>query len=471
MGVLFNDVVINKLSGGLGRRTPNQDMVSGLLFNTPVQPDAKIEKDKIYRLASVKDAEDLGIDENYDKDGISVYYQISQFFRMNPSGDLFIMRHEETKPSYASLVANGAELMLDQANGAIRQLAIVSQVGKAGDFSGTIAAIGEAKTVTEKAFKDFRPVEILLEGKGFDLAKPYDLKESGAENVSVTIAMDQELVDQGRYFVADENGNKSTLYAFSQDEVLRATGVKNGEFNVFVKNSEGDETPVTAADGSTPIVLISDDSYKNTAAVGVLLGAVSKAKVSENIAWVEKFNLTGSGFRTVGFVGGVSVRESETKTLDEFKYIFSRKHIGLPGVYFNDSHTCTVSTSDFTFIEANRTINKAARIARTALLPKLNSPVLVDPDSGKLAPSVVKGFETLCRSAVERMISNEEVSEIDVYVNPNQDILANSELEIEMSIVPMGTARRIIVNLGFKNPFQLNASVSAPAASAPAPTT
>ena len=100
----------------------------------------------------------------------------------------------------------------------------------------------------------------------------------------------------------------------------------------------------------------------------------------------------------------------------------------------------------------------------------LTTPVLVDPDSGKLAPSVVKGFETICRSAVERMISNEEVSEIDVYVNPNQDILANSELEIEMSIVPMGTARRIIVNLGFKNPFQLSGSSTASAPAAPTPT-
>ena len=33
----LNDVVINKLSGGLGRRNPEQDMVSGLLFDEPLE--------------------------------------------------------------------------------------------------------------------------------------------------------------------------------------------------------------------------------------------------------------------------------------------------------------------------------------------------------------------------------------------------------------------------------------------------
>lgn len=411
MGVLFNDVVINKLSGGLGRRTPSKDMVSGLLFNTSVvsvrktkqsvaKPKQVLEKDKVYRLASLKDAKALGIDESYDVNGISAFYQISQFFRMNPSGDLFIMASEE--PNYSALVENKVEEMLMKTNGDVRQLAVI--YNGATEFSELTRVVTHAKTVTEKAFEDFRPLEVILEGKGFDPKTVTDLGGFNAENVSVVIAMDKEVV---------------------------ATNA----------------------------------NYNNTAAVGVLLGAVSKAKVSENIAWVEKFNLTGEGFRSVGFVGGKELlSEGQMKTLDEARYIFTRKHTGVPGVYFNDSHTCTQRSSDFAFIEANRTINKAARITRTALLPKLNSPVLVDPDTGKLAPTVVKGYETLCKAALERMISNEEVSEIEVYINPNQDILANSELQIEMSVVPMGTARRIIVNLGFKNPFQLKAvSVGAPA--------
>jgi len=66
MGTL-NDVVINKLSGGLGRRNPSQDMVSGLLFDgLATTPSGSLEQDKAYRLASVEDAKALGIEEAYD---------------------------------------------------------------------------------------------------------------------------------------------------------------------------------------------------------------------------------------------------------------------------------------------------------------------------------------------------------------------------------------------------------------------
>lgn len=403
MGVLFNDVVITKLSGGLGRRTPDQDMVSGLLFDGPdtfitdtngENTDAVLlANDQLYRLASLEDAEGLGITENYDQNGVSAFYQITQFFRLNPSGDLFIMKSD--KSTYATLVEE-AEQMLIKAEGQIRQLAVIHS--NTVTFDATQTAVNRAQTVANNAFANHRPVEIFLEGKGFDAGATSfpDLTSLNAENVSVVVAMDVEKAAQ--------------------------------------------------------------DNYSNTAAVGVLLGAVSKAKVSENIAWIEKFNLTGDGFRSVGFVGGtVLATEGAQKTLNDFKYIFTRSHTGIPGVYFNDSHTCTVQTSDFTFIEANRTIHKATRIARTALLPKVNAPVLVDPDTGKLPPSTVKGYETLCRAALERMISNEEVSEIDVFVDPNQDILADSILKVRIEIVPMGTARRIEVNIGFKNPFGLNA--------------
>ncbi len=445
MGILFNDVVINKRSGGLGRRTPDQDMVSGLLFNgadVVVTDDNDVtrtllEDAKLYRLASIDDAEALGITENYDKDGESAYYQISQFFRMNPSGDLFIYKRESVSP-FADLVKE-AEAMLVAADGQIRQLAVT--YNKDINFDQTINAARNAKGVTERAFENNRPVEIFIEGKGFDATGTFENlpDEVGGANVSIMVAMDNEIAVKPRYF----NSATGELYTLKQDETV---------------DGDGNVTSIDDPNTVTVEVDIDTKAYSNTAAVGVLLGAVSRAKVSENIAWIEKFNLTGEGFRSVGFVKGKELpTEGAQRELDRNKYIFTRKHTGIPGVYFNDSHTCINAESDFTFIEANRTINKAARIARTALLPKVNAPVLVDPDTGKLPPSTIKGYESLCRSALERMISNEEVSEIDVFVDPNQDILADSILKVKVEVIPMGTARRIVVDLGFKNPFGLNA--------------
>lgn len=385
----LNDVVINKLSGGLGRRMPEQDMVSGLLFDAAATP--KLVLDTVYRLASLEDAAAYGINQDFDKTGQSAYYQIEQFFRMNPSGDLFIMA--TTATSYATLVAKAKD-MQEKANGAIRQMAIV--FSGVTTFEKTLEAIAEAKVQTEEAYKVYMPFEIFLEGKGFDVnaATQVDLGSKNAENVSVVVAMD---VEKG----AIEN-------------------------------------------------------YKNTAAVGVFLGAVSKAKVSENVGWIEKFNLTGKGFAKAGFVGGKEVVSQGTLgTLNDSRYVFAKTHTGIAGIYFNDSHTCSLVTSDYAYVENNRAINKATRLLRTALLPKLASPVLVDID-GTLPQSVSKSFEGLCRAALEGMVANQEISSFDVYVDPKQNILGTSELRIEAGIIPVGTARKIKVNLGFKNPFGID---------------
>ncbi|RKR11599.1 uncharacterized protein DUF2586 [Flavobacterium sp. 90] len=381
----LNDVVINKLSGGLGRRTPEQDMVSGLLFSGVTTDE--LDADKVVLLSSLEDAEAYGIKELGDVSGQSVYYQIQQFFRMNPSGDLYIMKTAAT--SY-KVIAGKAKDMQEKANGNIRQLAII--YSGAATFADTLDTVAVAQTQAKDAYVDYMPFEVILEGKGFTVEDATSLAELGAENVSVVIAMDVE----------------------------------------------------KAVD------------YPNTAAVGLALGAISKAKVSENIAWIEKFNLTGEGFAKAGFVGGEEVKTlGLLGDLNEKRYIFARTHTGLPGVYFNDSATCTSGTSDFAYVENNRTINKATRLLRTALLPKLASPVLVDID-GKLPQSVSKSFEGLCRSALEGMIANQEVSAFDVYVDPKQNILATSELKVKAEITPVGTARKIMVDLGFKNPFGID---------------
>jgi len=437
----LNDVVINKLSGGLGRRSPEQDMVSGLLFSG--LETSKLKFDQIQRLASLEDAENLGITENYDINGQSAYYQIQQFFRMNPSGDLYVML--VGTEVYGDTVKK-AMSMQEKANGNIRQMAIIFSGSTT--FAQTKDALAIAQEQADLAYTDYMPFEIILEGKGFNAAVEADspsLASLNSENVSVVIAMDVEKAAEQKLIQQDTN----KVYTLTSDEELVPSQSSSDIYNV--RNADG-----LKKDGSVVLEFAFQEPYKNTAAVGLALGALSKAKVSENIAWIEKFNLTGNGFAKPGFVGGKEIKSlGDLRTLNEKRYIFTQTHTGLAGVYFNDSHTCTTGTSDFAYIENNRTINKATRLLRTALLPKLASPVLVDID-GKLPQSVSKSFEGLCRSALESMVANQEVSAFDVYVDPKQNILATSELKVKAEITPVGTARKITVDLGFKNPFGID---------------
>ena len=437
----LNDVVINKLSGGLGRRNPEQDMVSGLLFSG--EETSSLKFDKIQRLASLEDAEALGITENYDINGQSAYYQIQQFFRMNPSGDLYVMLVDTEL--YSDTVKK-AMSMQEKANGNIRQMAIIFS-GET-TFAQTKDALAIAQEQADLAYTDYMPFEIILEGKGFDVAVEADspsLALLNSENVSVVIAMDAEKAFEQKLIQQDTN----KVYTLKSGEELVPSQSSSDIYNV--RDADG-----LKKDGSVVLEFVFQESYKNTAAVGLALGALSKAKVSENIAWIEKFNLTGNGFAKPGFVGGKEIKSlGDLRTLNEKRYIFTQTHTGLAGVYFNDSHTCTTGTSDFAYIENNRTVNKATRLLRTALLPKLASPVLVDID-GKLPQSVSKSFEDLCRNALEGMVANQEVSAFDVYVDPKQNILATSELKVKAEITPIGTARKIMVDLGFKNPFGID---------------
>ncbi len=437
----LNDVVITKLSGGLGRRNPEQDMVSGLLFSGLETSSLKF--DTIKRIASLEDAEALGIDESYDINGQSAYYQIQQFFRMNPSGDLYVML--VGTEVYGDTVKK-AMSMQEKANGNIRQMAIIFS----GDttFAQTKDALAIAQEQADLAYTDYMPFEIILEGKGFNAAVETDspsLALLNSENVSVVIAMDVEKAFEQK--LIQQYTNKA--YILKSGEELVPSQNSSDIYNV--RDADG-----LKKDGSAVLEFAFQESYKNTDAVGLALGALSKAKVSENIAWIEKFNLTGNGFAKPGFVGGKEIKSlGDLRTLNEKRYIFTQTHTGLAGVYFNDSHTCTTGTSDFAYIENNRTVNKATRLLRTALLPKLASPVLVDID-GKLPQSVSKSFEDLCRNALEGMVANQEVSAFDVYVDPKQNILATSELKVKAEITPIGTARKIMVDLGFKNPFGID---------------
>lgn len=438
----LNDVSITKLSGGLGRRNPEQDMVSGLLFDGVAT--LKLALDKIERLASLEDAESLEITVDYDVNGQSVYYQIQQFFRMNPSGDLYIMATSAS--SYEDVVGKAMN-MQEQANGNIRQMAII--YSGATTFAQTQAAVTKAQTQAELGYKDYMPFEIILEGKGFDANTATNLAELNAENVSVLVAMDVEKALEQKLFKKGATPADDAHYTLApKEKLVTAPGFPN-VYNV----NDGDGVK---KENEVVLQFIFKDSYKNTAAVGLALGAISRAKVSENIAWIEKFNLTGEGFAKAGFIGGQEIKTLGTLSeLNEKRYVFTKTHTGLAGVYFNDSHTCTTGTSDFAYVENNRTINKATRLLRTALLPKLASPVLVDID-GKLPQSVSKSFEGLCRSALEGMVANQEVSAFDVYVDPKQNILATSELKVKAEITPIGTARKIMVDLGFKNPFGID---------------
>jgi hypothetical protein len=91
---------------------------------------------------------------------------------------------------------------------------------------------------------------------------------------------------------------------------------------------------------------------------------------------------------------------------------------------------------------------KAERSLRTFLLPYMSSPLKVNSD-GTLSEDSVNFFITECKRALEVMERDEEISAFSVIIDPTQNVISTSKLEITVKIVPIATADEIEVTIGF----------------------
>ena len=197
--------------------------------------------------------------------------------------------------------------------------------------------------------------------------------------------------------------------------------------------------------------------------LGAMMGAIARANVHESVAWVRTFNLFDDDFQNIelGF-GDINLTADEEFTslnmyeslspvllddLDEKGYIFPIKYAGREnGIYISKDQTCSVG--DYRTIARNRTINKSRRAVRAALLPYVNSPLMVNPATGFLAPSKISSFKTLIGDILAKMQAAQEISGYAVNIDANQNVLVDDTLRISYVIVPVGVAVKIYVEEG-----------------------
>lgn len=197
--------------------------------------------------------------------------------------------------------------------------------------------------------------------------------------------------------------------------------------------------------------------------LGAMMGAVAKANVHESVAWVKQFNLFTDDFQEIELGFGdinldgddefISLNQYESLSpvllddLDDKGYIFPMRYAGREnGIYISKDQTC--SKGDYRTIARNRTINKSRRAVREALLPYVNSPLMVNPATGFLAASKISAFKTLIGDILAKMQAAGEISGYAVTIDANQNVLVNDTLKIAYVIVPVGVATKIYVEEG-----------------------
>lgn len=386
----MNGVKFVRENGGLNRLLSGEDHISGLV----VVGEAALESQLV-----------LSVEELAEK-GITVaampvtFYQINEFFRINPGAKLYVKGVKTSDGTYSEV-----KQLQNFAEGKLRRVAVCDFKRAASELS---AAVGSLNQVA----KDLRALNIPL-----------------STFLSVKVA-------------AQDMADLPSLHTLDAENVSVVLGQDMGGLGRFLS--------------------VADPSLS---AIGAVLGASSKAKVHESIAWVEKQNLVSGAYSKLladdkelaremdilGFCDGSllsSYTPQKIQEMNEKGYIFGIKYAGQAGSYFNDSFTATKKDDDFAYIENNTTVDKAIREINRVLTPKISSPVYIDPDTGFLENSSVSALEALCDDVLDQMVRDGEVSGYKVYINPAQQILRDSKLEVVLKIVPVGTLREITVKIG-----------------------
>lgn len=439
----LGNVVIKTTDGNIPRGTASgNEKVTGLLFDVSLQPELFTAgygknnegnlalNDVLYVTNRKSASQDFGIIERVsatedEENNVNFYhgipaYHIREFFRMSGNidgnGKLYVM--------FADCSQNwdAIDIMQRVSGGTINQLGIYTeqplwrQNGAEEKYT-----LNLVKSVNDKAVamaEQHQPLSIILaancsntgadtaEGKKIDLNKiPTALCESSRTSV---------IFGQAR----------STLVSTMQK----------------------------ANKNNTPVGFL-----------GAMLGCLAKANVQESVAWVKQFNLFDDNFQNIELGFGdinqtdceefisLNAYESLSPTLlddlDDKGYIFLIKYAGREnGIYISKDQTC--SDGDFRTIARNRTINKSRRAVRSALLPYVNSPLMVNPTTGFLAPSKITAFKTLIGDILKKMQSDQEISGYSVNIDANQNVLVDDTLRISYVIVPVGVAVKIYVEEG-----------------------
>ena len=365
------------------------DFFRGFIFFNATPPAGwTLGTDNVKLVFTLDEAEQLGLLEASVGHEVE-WYQVSEFFRANPEGEIYIGYYAVPAGAYDF---TELEDLQSQAAGRIRQVGI------------------------------------------------YSLATYAAAAVTVLQGVIDTVDATGGRLVAILSENMAAVADWSAIEDLRA--LTASKVSVIAGQDGG---------GAGAALFVSEGT--TVAALGAALGLLSRSSVQQSIGWARTFPASnGTELEIPALANGDLVSEQSSALLGAIKdkgYLILIKYTPqLAGSFFERQPGAVASTDDFAWIEYSRVMDKAIRLVETALTPDLNRDITLTSD-GKLSSDSVGYFTDLCSTPLEQMESDKEISASEVLVDPDQDVLGTSTLVVTISIVPVGIAEFITVNIGF----------------------
>lgn len=494
----MNDVVFIKGQGGLGRPLAGEDFISGYLHYTSALPSGFSSTDRIKQVFSIDEAEDLGITNTHigetkatatitmttlGANGDTLAINVVTALGVVSLGTYTKTSAETTTTleatAIAALINSGTTTHGFTAVGAAAVVTVTAPAGSgvganswtfSNVFTGTMA--GTSSTWSGGVASQ---IDIIH----YHINEYFTMQPKGNLYVGIYATADvatwSNVTDMQNYaegkirqmFVYQNTTAYATTQSTSLQGVVNSNTADAAPLEIFYQPdfsavSLSALSDLRALNAPNVTVLIGQDggnvgrdlwlaTGKSIGFGGAFLGSISLSKVNESVSWVGKFDFSHVEYDTLAFANGVSYRTSSSgliNNVDALGYVFLIKRRSQSGSYCTRPHTNVSISSDYAFVNYNRTINKAIRGLRQFLVPQLSAPVFVNKD-GTLKEDTISYFETLASRAMDAMQRDREVSEFSVVINPKQNVLSTSKLIVNVKMVPVGVADEIEVNIGF----------------------
>lgn len=318
------------------------------------------------------------------------HYEVSEFFRGNATGVLWVGFTATPSATYAEVVT-----LQNAANGACKQIAV---------FDPTVTS---AATFTSNG--------TILQARAVDMFAAY--------NPCIILYA-------------------ANIKAISDLSTLQNQQTKS---NYYVSN-------VIMQDGAAAGAQLYINSGISITNVGCALGTTSKAKVNQDIGEIGAFNITDDTEMAVpAFANGQlvsAVASSLLNQLDSYRYLFATNQPNISGTFIVNDWSNINATSPYYRISRNRTMNKAVRLIYANIVLLLKSQIQLNPDGTITQVSIAK-FGGAIIPVQTQMRNADELSNLRITINPAQNIISEGKIVIGVAIQPTITADFIQVNMSF----------------------
>lgn len=310
-----------------------------------------------------------------------------------------------------------------------------------------IYGVDKSKKMTELCDKDSGPLKQLLQSQRGDIRGIIIARApESPEEVTSTEGLDPDV------FTAIPKAQALTEYAATSlyaPIFVALEGRSYKDASSLKDLSEGNDNTVCVVIGDT-------ENTGVNAAMGLFAAKVAISPVQRNIGRVRDSNLPP----TKMYLGTKLIEDSmdDVATIYDKGYITPRTYVGRAGYYYTDDRMACDPTDDYAHLTARRTVDKAYRIAYDTLLDYLIDEIYVNTD-GTMQDAVLKNWQASVEDAINgSMTANGELSAdtaagesgCQCLIDPTQNILSTSKVNVVLKVRPFGYARDIVVQLGFQ---------------------